>query len=41
MDPVFAGVIAGLTILFTVVICGFAVYFYKEYKASRHEYTRV
>ena len=42
MDPVYAGVIAGLTILFTLVICGFGIYVYKECQVrDTAEYTRV
>jgi hypothetical protein len=41
MDPVYAGVIAGLVILFTLVICGFGIYIYKECRLQDTEYTRV
>ncbi len=30
MDPVYAGAIAGMTFLFTSVVCGFGFYMYKE-----------
>ncbi len=35
MDPVYAGAIAGMTFLFTSVVCGFGFYIYKECKVSK------
>jgi hypothetical protein len=36
MDPVYAGVIAGMTLFFTGVVCGFGIYVYKECTATRN-----
>jgi hypothetical protein len=41
MDPVYAGTIAGMTILFTLVVCGTGIYIYKECQLREGEYTRV
>ena len=41
MDPVYAGVIAVMTLLFGGVVCGFGIYIYKECKVQEPEYTRV
>ena len=43
MDPVYAGAIAGMTLLFGGVLCGFGIYVYKECQVREREpqYTRV
>lgn len=41
MDPVYAGVIAGLTLLFTGVVCGIGIYIYKECNVKDTEYSAV
>jgi hypothetical protein len=44
MDPVYAGTIAGMAILFGGVLCGFTLYVYKECQTRRPletDYTRV
>lgn len=41
MDPVYAGSIAGLTLLFALVICGTGIYLYKECKPQETEYSPV
>jgi len=42
MDPVYAGTIAGLTLLMTGVLCGFGIYIYKECRTPvEQEYSRV
>lgn len=38
MDPVYAGSIAGLVLLFTGVLCCAIVYGYMEYRTSEAEY---
>lgn len=35
MDPVYAGAIAGLTLLIGGFVCGFAIYLYKECQVSK------
>jgi len=37
MDPVYAGVIAGLTILFGIFLCSLAAWGYMEYRTARQE----
>jgi hypothetical protein len=42
MDPVYAGAIAGMTLFFTGVVCGFGIYMYKECRTStQHDYSAV
>jgi hypothetical protein len=37
MDPVYAGAIAGMALLFGGVICGFGIYIYKECQTPSQE----
>jgi len=41
MDPVYAGAIAGMALLFGGCIIGFVVYVYKEWRSRTTVYTRV
>lgn len=41
MDPVYAGAIAGMVLLFGGVVCGFGFYVYKECHVKEHEYSAV
>ena len=37
MDPVYAGVIAGLTLLFGIFVCSLIAWAYMEYRTARQE----
>jgi cbb3-type cytochrome oxidase subunit 3 len=37
MDPVYAGIIAGLTILFGLFLCSLVAWAYMEYRTSQRE----
>ena len=41
MDPVYAGVIAGMVLLFGGFVCVLGIYLYKEWRARPRDYTRV